>query len=107
MERLILTDAQWAKMEPCCLGKPGNPRHSGKTIACLSRRCCGLFAPAVRGVICRVCSELEQRLHALRQLREAYREGVRIAFGQARHPHLCGCCFTIVCEGEMLDQKGA
>jgi hypothetical protein len=29
MERFILTDAQWAKMEPCCLGKPGDPGRSG------------------------------------------------------------------------------
>jgi transposase len=25
-----LTDAQWAKMEPRCLGKPGDPGRSGK-----------------------------------------------------------------------------
>jgi transposase len=30
MERFILTDAQWAKMEPHCLGKPGDPGRSGK-----------------------------------------------------------------------------
>ena len=30
MDRFILTDAQWAKMEPRCLGKPGDPRRSGK-----------------------------------------------------------------------------
>src|SRR3954467_784332 len=30
MERLVLTDAQWAKMEPLCLGKPGDPGRSGK-----------------------------------------------------------------------------
>jgi transposase len=29
MERLILTDAQWAKMEPHCLGKVGDPGRSG------------------------------------------------------------------------------
>ena len=29
MERLVLTDAQWAKMEPRCLGKPGDPGRSG------------------------------------------------------------------------------
>lgn len=28
MERLILTDAQWAKMEPHCLGKAGDPGRS-------------------------------------------------------------------------------
>jgi transposase len=30
MERFVLKDAQWAKMEPHCLGKPGGPGRSGK-----------------------------------------------------------------------------
>ena len=30
MDRFALTDAQWAKMEPRCLGKPGDPGRSGK-----------------------------------------------------------------------------
>ena len=30
MDRLVLTDAQWAKMEPHCLGKPSDPGRSGK-----------------------------------------------------------------------------
>src|SRR6476661_63602 len=29
MERFVLTDAQWAKMEPHCLGKPSDPGRSG------------------------------------------------------------------------------
>ncbi|MCK1403872.1 IS5 family transposase, partial [Bradyrhizobium sp. 76] len=29
-DRFVLTDAQWAKMEPHCLGKPGDPGRSGK-----------------------------------------------------------------------------
>ena len=29
MDRLILTDAQWAKMEPHCLGKPSDPGRTG------------------------------------------------------------------------------
>src|ERR1700712_390584 len=29
MERLVLTDAQWAKMASHCLGKPGDPGRSG------------------------------------------------------------------------------
>jgi transposase len=29
MDRLILTDAQWAKMEPHCLGKATDPGRSG------------------------------------------------------------------------------
>jgi transposase len=30
MERFALTDAQWAKMEPHCLGKPTDPGRSGR-----------------------------------------------------------------------------
>ena len=30
MERFVLTDAQWAKMEPHCLGKPSDPGRSGR-----------------------------------------------------------------------------
>ena len=30
MDRFVLTDAQWAKMEPRCLGKPSDPGRSGK-----------------------------------------------------------------------------
>jgi transposase len=30
MDRFVLNDAQWAKMEPHCLGKPGDPGRSGK-----------------------------------------------------------------------------
>ena len=29
MDRYLLTDAQWAKMEPHCLGKPSDPGRSG------------------------------------------------------------------------------
>jgi len=29
MDRLVLTDAQWAKMEPHCLGKASDPGRSG------------------------------------------------------------------------------
>lgn len=30
MDGFVLTDAQWPKMEPHCLGKPGDPGGSGK-----------------------------------------------------------------------------
>lgn len=30
MDRFVLTDAQWAKMEPHCLGKPSDPGRSGR-----------------------------------------------------------------------------
>jgi transposase len=29
MDRFVLTDAQWAKMQPLCLGKPGDPGRTG------------------------------------------------------------------------------
>jgi transposase len=29
MDRFVLIDAQWAKMEPHCLGKPDDPGRSG------------------------------------------------------------------------------
>ena len=29
MDRFSLTDAQWEKMEPFCLGKPTDPGHTG------------------------------------------------------------------------------
>ena len=32
MDRLVLSDAQWAKMEPLCLGKVGDPGRSGLRI---------------------------------------------------------------------------
>lgn len=30
MEHFILTDAQWAKIGPHCLGKPSDPKRSGR-----------------------------------------------------------------------------
>ena len=30
MDRFFLTDAQWAKMEPHCLGKPTDPGRTGR-----------------------------------------------------------------------------
>ena len=30
MDRFVLTDAQWVKMEPLCLGKPSDHGRSGK-----------------------------------------------------------------------------
>ena len=30
MDRFVLTDAQWAKMEMLCLGKPSDPGRSGR-----------------------------------------------------------------------------
>ncbi|OYV66235.1 MAG: DDE transposase, partial [Acidiphilium sp. 21-66-27] len=30
MERFVLTDAQWARIEPHCLGKASDPGRSGR-----------------------------------------------------------------------------
>ena len=30
MDRVVLTDAQWAKIEPVCLGKRADPERSGR-----------------------------------------------------------------------------
>jgi transposase len=73
MERFVLTDAQWAKMEPHCLGKPGDPGRSGKNNR--------LFVEAVlwiarTGGPLRSASRvrpLEQRIHALPRLGEGGR----------------------------------
>jgi transposase len=42
MERFVLTDAQWAKMEPHCLGKKSDPGRSGRDNR--------LFVEAVLGI---------------------------------------------------------
>jgi hypothetical protein len=44
MERLMLTDAQWAKMAPHCLGKPGGPGRRGSDNR--------LFVEAVLWIVC-------------------------------------------------------
>ena len=53
MHRSVLTDAQWAKMEPLCLGKPTDPGRTGVTTVCFSKQCCGSHARAAHGEICR------------------------------------------------------
>src|ERR1700684_1309936 len=50
MERFVLTDAQWAKMEPHCLGKPTDPEA---TTAASSKRFFGLCGREARGAIFR------------------------------------------------------
>jgi transposase len=92
MERFVLTDAQWAKMEPRCLGKPGDPGRSGKdtrlfveavcrsrAVDCPHRQSLARSAPVVW--------TLEQRLHALSRLGEGGRLAavVRRRLGRARH----------------------
>jgi ABC-type Fe3+ transport system substrate-binding protein len=38
MDRFVLTDAQWAKMEPLCLGKPSDPGRSEPVVILKSTR---------------------------------------------------------------------
>jgi transposase len=72
MERFVLTDAQWAKMEPHCLGKPTDPGRSGSD----NRR----FVEAVLWIArtgstrsSTILRQLEQRLQALPRLGEGWR----------------------------------
>ena len=59
MDRFFLTDAQWAKMQPFCLGKASDPGRTGETPACSPRPCCGSHARAVHGGIAAIVWELE------------------------------------------------
>ena len=74
MEQFVLTDAQWAKMEPHCLGKPTDPGRSGSD----NRR----FVEAVLWIArtgrslarsSAILRQLEQRLQALPRLGEGWR----------------------------------
>src|SRR3954465_12007088 len=86
MDRFILTDAQWAKMQPRCLGKPGDPGRSGKDNR--------LFVEALVGgphgqSMARSAAfvwPLEQHLHPLPRLGEGGRLAavVRRRLGRAR-----------------------
>ena len=51
MDRYILTDAQWAKMEPFCLGKVTDRGRSGKDNRLFLKQSYGLPVQAVHGVI--------------------------------------------------------
>ena len=54
MHRFVLKDAQWAKMEPLCLGKPTDPgRTGGDNRLFLEAVLCGSHARAAHGEICR------------------------------------------------------
>src|SRR5437899_2796037 len=85
MERFVLTDAQWAKMEPLCLGKPGDPGRRGKDNR--------LFVEAVLWIAQSLAGSaalvrpLEQCLHALPRLGEGrYLEAaVRRRLRRSRH----------------------
>lgn len=82
MERFVLIDAQWAKMEPHCLGKPTNPGRSAT--GCFWRRCFGLCGRVVPGAII-LMDDLRSRLSNRVQLtthgHHAYVEAVEGAFG--------------------------
>src|SRR5213083_950484 len=85
MDRFVLTDAQWAKMEPLCLGKPGDPGRRGKDNR--------LFVEAVLWIAQSLAGSaalvrpLEQCLHALPRLGEGrYLEAaVRRRVRRSRH----------------------
>ena len=51
MDRYILTDAQWAKMEPHCLGKVTDRGRSGTIIDYFLKPYCGLHAQVAHGEI--------------------------------------------------------
>ena len=64
MDRDVLTDAQWAKMEPHCLGKPTDPGRSGRNnrlFIWLRRQCCGSPARVVHGATYRSGSAIGAR----------------------------------------------
>ena len=56
MERFVLTDAQWAKMELHCLGKPTDRAAAAVITGALSKRCCGSRGQEVPGAIFRYSS---------------------------------------------------
>ncbi len=49
---IVLTDAQWAKMEPHCRGRSRTPVGAARITGGLSRRYCGLREPAAPGATC-------------------------------------------------------
>jgi transposase len=51
MDRYILTDAQWAKMEPFCLGKVTDRGRSGKDNRLFLEAVLWIARTAVHGVI--------------------------------------------------------
>ncbi|QHP73051.1 transposase [Bradyrhizobium sp. LCT2] len=56
MDRFVLTDAQWAKMEPLCLGKPSDPGRSGNNNRLFVEAVLWIARTAVRGAIFRAPS---------------------------------------------------
>ena len=56
MNRFVLTDAQWVKIEPLCLGKPTDPGRSGSDNRMFLEAVLWIARRAVRGGICHRCS---------------------------------------------------
>jgi len=73
MERFVLTDAQWAKMEPHCLGKPTDPGRSGSDNRASSKPYFGSCGREARGVIFRRCSATGTLFQALPRLGQSGR----------------------------------
>ena len=53
MHRFVLTDAQWAKMEPLCLGKPTDPGRTGGDNRLFLEAVLWIARTAAHGEICR------------------------------------------------------
>src|SRR5271168_1369029 len=85
MERFVLTDAQWAKMERYCLGKPTDPGRSG-AVDRADRKSLARSSALLR--------QLEQRLQALPRLGEGwrFRAAVRGLLGRAGYGIRHGRC---------------
>src|SRR5271168_1355339 len=85
MERFVLTDAQWAKMERYCLGKPTDPGRSG-AVDRADRKSLARSSALLR--------QLEQRLQTLPRLGEGwrFRAAVRGLLGRAGYGIRHGRC---------------
>jgi transposase len=85
MDRFVLTDAQWAKVEPLCLGKPSGPGRSGKDNRLFVEAVLWIVRAGARSAAC--VRPLEQRLHALSRLGEGggLEAAVRGRFGRTGH----------------------
>ena len=61
MDRFILTDAQWVKMEPHCLGKPTDPGRTGSDNRMFLEAVLWTPGQVVRGVIFPRCLAIGTR----------------------------------------------
>ena len=73
MERFVLTDAEWAKMEPHCLGKPSDPGRSGSDNRRFVEAVLWIARTGSPGAIFRYSSATGTRFQALPRLGEGWR----------------------------------